>query len=237
MAAAPSLLPWITSCPKIGLIMVSTKPGEVHPWHDGRGAVAKIEPYLLNLAGEYRVCSELCKRGIFATVTYGNRKGVDVYAISDRQQRAVKIEVKTSQRGNFVTGISQKGLANDPTAPDFWVLFQLRAGAEASFAERFFVLSHPEICSIQAARNKLYGDKYEVKHGRQPDFSTGVDNVPVADVEQHENQWSKIPARFDRPSSSHCAKGLAHELYHEVYQSYNHPATGFTPLDRECSGL
>jgi hypothetical protein len=77
----------------------------------------RIEPHLLNLVGEYRVRSELCKRGVLATVTYGNRKGVDVYAISDRQERALKIEVETSQRGHFVTGITQKGLATDPTAP------------------------------------------------------------------------------------------------------------------------
>lgn len=45
--------------------------------------MAKIEKYLLHLAGEYRVCSELNKRGVFATITYGNRKAVDVYVIGD----------------------------------------------------------------------------------------------------------------------------------------------------------
>jgi hypothetical protein len=39
--------------------------------------MAKIPSDLLHLAGEYRVCSELNKRGIFATITYGNHKGVD----------------------------------------------------------------------------------------------------------------------------------------------------------------
>jgi hypothetical protein len=130
----------------------------------------EIQPYLLNLAGEYRVCSELNKRGVFSTVTYGNRKGVDVYAISDRQERALKIEVKTSQGMNFVTGITQKRLAQSPTAPDFWVLFQLRPGSDGEFAERFFVLTHSEICNIQAARNQRYADRYRAKHGKQPDL-------------------------------------------------------------------
>ena len=84
--------------------------------------MAKIPTYLLNLAGEYRVCSELNKRGVFATVTYGNHKGVDVYAISDRKDRALKIEVKTSQRGNFVTKLTQKRAQDDSQVPDFWVL-------------------------------------------------------------------------------------------------------------------
>jgi hypothetical protein len=116
--------------------------------------LTRIPSHLLNLAGEYRVCSELNKRGVFATVTYGTRKGVDLYAISDRTTRALKIEVKTSQRGNFVTSLSQKcgddnpnsegfweRRATDKQAPDCWVLFQIRAAGTASPTERFFILT------------------------------------------------------------------------------------------------
>ena len=167
--------------------------------------MSRIPSYLLNLAGAYRACSELNKRGVFATVTYGTRKGADVYAIGDRKARALEIEVKTSQKGNFVTRLSQKCGDDDPNAegfwerraadeesPDFWVLFQIRVGEDASFAERFFVLTHPEICAAQAARNQAYALKYRARHGKPPDFSTGVDNVVVADVEQHEDGWHKI---------------------------------------------
>jgi hypothetical protein len=169
--------------------------------------MAKIPPYLLNLAGEYRICSELNKRGVFATVTYGNRKAVDVYAISDRQQRALKIEVKTSQQGNFVTGIAQKGfiaekgLVDDPHAPDFWVLFQVRPGDDGTFAERFFILTHQEICELQAARNKVFADSYFKRHGKVWDPMKGVDNVTVADVEKYEDQWAKIIERLGGPAA------------------------------------
>lgn len=37
-----------------------------------------LDRYYLNLAGEYRVASELFKRGLFATITYGNKKGADI---------------------------------------------------------------------------------------------------------------------------------------------------------------
>jgi hypothetical protein len=157
--------------------------------------MTKIPSYLLSLAGEYRVCSELNKRGIFATVTYGNRKSVDVYAISDRHERALKIEVKTSQQHNFVTKITQKCLAKDSHAPDFWVLFQIRPEG-TSFIERFFVLSYDEICTVQAARNQIYDEKYQARHGKPYDFSTGVDEVLVEDVEAYENKWSKIVDRL-----------------------------------------
>ena len=156
----------------------------------------RIEPYLLGLAGEYRVCSELNRRGILATVTYGNRKSVDVYAIGDRSQPTLKIEVKTTQGTNFVTGITQKGLDRDPTAPDFWVLVQFTASAAGEFTDRFFVLTHDEICAVQAARNREYARKYREKHLRDVDFSVGVDNVLARDVKQHEGGWAKIVARF-----------------------------------------
>lgn len=159
---------------------------------------AKIPSYLLNLAGEYRVCSELAKRGVFATITYGNRKAVDVYAISDRRQRAMKIEVKATQRVKFLTGISQKGLSDDPLAPDFWVLYQIRPGDDGTFAERFFVLTHKEICREQVAHNKAYADRYFGRHGRQPDLAAGVDNVTIDQVERYENRWDKIVQRIGR---------------------------------------
>ncbi len=163
----------------------------------------KIPSYLLNLAGEYRVCSELNKRGVFATVTYGNHKGVDVYAISDRQERALRIEVKTSQQGNFVTKISQKRLAKNPTAPDFWVLFQIIRNGDESFTERFFVLSNKDICSVQAARNRKYAKGYFARHKCKPDFTKGVDNVKLSDVLKYEDDWSKIVQRFSRAERAH----------------------------------
>jgi hypothetical protein len=65
-----------------------------------------VDKNLLNLAGEYRVCSELCKHGLFATLTYGNRKSADVYVIADSTKRAFRIEVKTSQKATFVTSLT-----------------------------------------------------------------------------------------------------------------------------------
>ncbi len=133
----------------------------------------RIPKYFLNLAGEYRICSELNKRGIFATVTYGNLKGVDVYAIGGRE--ALKIEVKTSQEDKFVTGIAQKKglLDNGPDAPDFWVLFQILPARNGTFEEHFFVMSHQQICAVQKERNKAYAEKYFARYGKQFDISRG----------------------------------------------------------------
>lgn len=163
--------------------------------------MTKIPQYLLSLAGEYRVCSELNRRGVFATVTYGNRKSVDVYAISDRKERALKIEVKTSQQGNFVTKFTQKFVteAANLSAPDFWVLVQILPDGNGSFSDRFFVLSHHDMRKAQETRNKSYADKYFAAHGRMPDQSKGIDNVLLADVAGFENKWDKIIERIGGP--------------------------------------
>lgn len=55
-----------------------------------------LDKYYLNLAGEYRVAAELLKRGIFATITYGNKKGADIYAIGEESRKAAVIEVNSS---------------------------------------------------------------------------------------------------------------------------------------------
>ena len=158
--------------------------------------MAAIQPYLLGLAGEYRVCSELNKRGIFASVTYGNRKSADFYAIDESGNHALKIEVKTSQHRNFVTRITQRHLDTEPNAPDFWVLVSIHKSGQGKFVDRFFVLSHREICEQQEARNRIYAQKYRKRHGRTPDVAKGVDNVKVEDVERFEDEWSKIIERF-----------------------------------------
>jgi hypothetical protein len=87
----------------------------------------KIDKYNLNLAGEYRVCSEVLKRGVFATVTFGNKKGADIVAVG-KNRRAALIEVKSSNSLKFVTRFYQKYKtvvdAENPldSQPTFWVL-------------------------------------------------------------------------------------------------------------------
>ena len=83
-----------------------------------------------------------------------------------------------------ITGIGQK-----KSVTDFWVLCDMNLGEP----ERFFVLSHDEMCKIQDARNRTWDEGYAMRHeGRRFDPSKGVDNVEVKDVKDFENAWSKI---------------------------------------------
>jgi len=126
-----------------------------------------IDKYNLNLAGEYRVAAELCLRGLFTSVTYGNKKGADLYAIGENRKTAV-IEVKASQSSRFVTSLYQKYKSADTQAPDFWVLYSVKLTA-TGFAERFFVLSHRELSRIQGeatSARRSSGVKQDGSSGR-----------------------------------------------------------------------
>lgn len=149
-----------------------------------------IDKYHLNLAGEYRVCSELLKRGLFATVTYGNRKGADIYVIGQGRRAAV-VEVKSSNSLRFVTGFYQKYKTPDCEHPDFWVLYSI-----AGECDRFFVLSHSEMAIVQAKRN---GDAGLSWVDCATSVAQGVDNVLAAHVAEFENQWQKIVAHLESP--------------------------------------
>jgi len=141
-----------------------------------------ITKELLSLAGEHRVVSELCKLGVFAAITPGYHKQNDIYASHDATNRTVRIEVKASQIGRFVTRIGQRKKAGNP--PNFWVLVSFKQGSE-----RFFVLNNAEIVKLQKKRNRKY-----LKGHPETDISKGVDNLPLADVKTCENCWGKIMA-------------------------------------------
>lgn len=143
-----------------------------------------IDKYHLNLAGEYRVAAELLKRGIFATITYGNQKGADIYAIGPNRRAAV-IEVKASNTGRFVTNFYQKYADEAKPHPDFWALYSL-----ADSSEQFFILTHQELARVQAERNRP-GQVMSWADSAQA-AARGVDNVWAVNLDIHRSCWDKI---------------------------------------------
>jgi len=160
-----------------------------------------IEKYFLSLAGEYRVASELLKRNLNATVTFGHAKSADVIAYSSNR-KAVVIEVKTSQEKNIPTLFYNKYATPQQEHPDFWVLVQIIVDESHNFKDRFFILSHLELSKVQAKCNRAYrlrrGDIHKGQrvswqmHHLLTTEARGFDKVPVVDIEKYENQWDKI---------------------------------------------
>ena len=147
-----------------------------------------FDKYNLNLAGEYRVAAELLLRGLYASVTFGNKKGADIFAIGENRRSAV-VEVKASQKKSFVTGLYQKYRTQHLPCPDFWVLYSV-ASIGSGFDERFFVLTHKEMADVQGERN-CPGESLTYLQSAER-VKTGVDNVRLTDVEPFEGHWDKI---------------------------------------------
>ena len=164
--------------------------------------MASFDKYNLNLAGEYRVAAELLLRGLYASVTFGNKKGADIFTIGDNRLSAV-VEVKASQKKTFVTGLYQKYRTEESPCPDFWVLYSV-ANGELGFVERFFVLTHREMSDVQGERN-CPGESltYLQLAGR---VKNGVDNVSITDVERFEGHWDKILLYCNSSINNQCGK-------------------------------
>src|SRR5208282_950778 len=118
----------------------------------------------LNLAGEFAVASELNRRRVLASVTYGASNSADVFALSPDITRVVRIEVKATNPKKKTRGlIGEKGTRPKGVPADFLWVFVLfpntldctsidQVHREAQ-VPRFFVLSRSEV--YQAWKKEL----------------------------------------------------------------------------------
>jgi len=138
----------------------------------------------IGLMGEFRVASELIRRGYNASITFGNAKATDIIVLN--KSTYLRIEVKTCKNGeDFVTNYFPKYTDSDKLHPDIWVLFLPAKDIETG-KDRFFILKHVEIEELQLIVNK----------GRKTEKGQGVDNIPVRLIEERkneiENRWNLL---------------------------------------------
>jgi len=137
------------------------------------------EKHFLNLAGEYAVCSELAKRNITSSITFGNHKAADIIAVNLINKTSVVIEVKTTRSNKFVTSFFQKYKVPDTPHPDIWILVHINKDNQSEF----YILSHKEIAKEQMIRNKMKNWHYV----------NGVDNILIKQITKYKNNWNTIP--------------------------------------------
>jgi hypothetical protein len=166
--------------------------------------MAQEDKVFLNMAGEFAVASELNRRRVLASVTYGSSKSADIFAMNPDMTRLVRIEVKTTDKRKWPLG--ERATRDTMESSDvFWVLVQLPAPLEAprddshrgAHSPRFFVLSSSEIYRTWRRGADDYGKRFFERHGRMPE-GIGVPNVTLADVEAHESQWHKITDKLGK---------------------------------------
>lgn len=150
----------------------------------------KLDKGQIGLAGEFRVASEILRRGYFANITFGNAKATDIVVLG-RKDRFIRVEVKTSKNHrNFVTGYFPKYTDPNDLAPDLWVLYLPNKNG-LSDGDRFFLLTHEEIGKLQLIVNK----------GNKTEKGKGVDNIPLKVLLENrpdsENRWNLLAEYSD----------------------------------------
>ena len=141
--------------------------------------------HLLSLAGEFRVCSELLKRGIHATITLGNKKGIDIFIYNKDTNHTKSIEVKTTQKNTFMTLLFQKYKTEELKHPDYWILFRIKQ-VEDKFEEDFYILEHKDLVSLQKQMNNTKDWSYAKSVEKA---NPGADNIRINLLSAFKDNW------------------------------------------------
>jgi hypothetical protein len=175
----------------------------------------------LNLAGEFAVASELNRRQIVASVTYGASKSADVFAMNREMTKLVRVEVKATNGNRWMLG-TKVNLEPSRDTDMLWILVQLpfpildvsdtvrlpigkslnilsddqkRWLLRGFQAPRFFVLTARELYDVW----RVGADEYKKRHlARNKVAYSGreVPNVPLGAVTPFEDAWGKITKRL-----------------------------------------
>jgi hypothetical protein len=154
----------------------------------------------LGLAGEFAVASELCRRNIYAQLTFGNKKRTDILIMSENEN-FMRIEVKAKQKakwpnckgiyGNnvflvFVDFAKKKG----EERPDFYIM--------NSEDWRHFVENE-----IEKIKQKKPGENIEMNSENVPVWRNQINKykkpymgigVNPKSIQEHREDWDKIKA-------------------------------------------
>ncbi|WP_426134652.1 hypothetical protein [Pseudomonas sp. PWP3-1b2] len=65
---------------------------------------SRLGKQFVQMSGEFGVTSELYRRGIQASLTYGNSKSADVVVFSEAGSRAARVEVKSASIRSWIVG-------------------------------------------------------------------------------------------------------------------------------------
>jgi hypothetical protein len=145
--------------------------------------------YNLAMCGEYYVAGELHRRGIPASITYGNAKKADVIATSESGESVTVIEVKTTSQTKWVVG----QYVPKPSEK-IWVF--VHVPNDSSFPPSFYILTQSEIADILAPLDAQYRQRYKEKHGVEYGDKPGVCSLKRTQIEGYQGRWEKIADRI-----------------------------------------
>jgi hypothetical protein len=153
--------------------------------------ISVLSKETLGLAGEYAVASELCRRGIYAQLTLGNRKRTDL--LVDNDSSMLRIQVKSKQRKEW-PGI--KGIVGNDIV---LVLVDFEKKPLDSRPD-FYVLTSEDWGQLINTRCIRTGHvekgKVVISESNAPTWDDGYVGMGIksSDVQQYKENWVKVEA-------------------------------------------
>jgi hypothetical protein len=149
----------------------------------------------LGLAGEFAAASELCRRGVYAQLTLGNRKRTDLLIESDRCMIRVQVKAKQGRVWPASKGVHGKDIV--------LVLVDYEKKADTDRPD-FYILTPEDWGTVVTA---TLNDTGKVDRG---EVTLSAENIPTwkdgyvgmslrpEDVAQFKDTWDKIVALVNR---------------------------------------
>ncbi len=159
----------------------------------------EIPKETLGLAGEYAVASELCKRGIYAQLTLGNRKSVDLL-LDVADGGMLRMQVKSKQKNEWP---ACRAFACEKAEVLVLVDFYKKADDQRP---DFYVLTGEDWKDVIDATGFLQSGEGLMKDGHfeYKDGFKGL-NVKPAMVRRYAEQWDKISDILSPKSAAHSS--------------------------------
>ncbi len=149
------------------------------------------------LAGEYYALAQLTQRGLIATLTLGNTKGVDILVTNQNLNKLYKVEVKTSSTkpgkaklfgdGMFLSWTMSKKHehATDPNL--VYCFIKLR---EVTELPQFFIVPSKDVAEYVRWQHQYWLSTNKSRI----DSNMRQFRIPVEDPKRYEGNWALFEA-------------------------------------------
>ncbi|MHB1744985.1 MAG: hypothetical protein ACYCPO_09225 [Acidobacteriaceae bacterium] len=162
----------------------------------------EIPKETLGLAGEYAVASELCKRGIYAQLTLGNRKSVDLLLdVADVADGGMlRVQVKSKQGNEWP---ACRAFAREKAEVLVLVDFHMKADGQRP---DFFILNGDDWKNVIEKTGFIPKGWGTMRDGifEYTDGFKGL-NVDREMVQEYAEQWDKISDMLSPKSAAHSS--------------------------------
>lgn len=149
------------------------------------------------LAGEYYALAQLTQRGLVATLTLGNTKGIDILVTNQDLNKLYKVEVKTSSTkpgkaklfgdGVFLSWTMSKKHEHADDSNLIYCFIKLR---EVTELPQFFIVPSKDVAEYVRWQHQYWLSTNESRM----DSNMRQFRIPVEDPKRYEGNWALFEA-------------------------------------------